>query len=101
MDGVIGIRTGAGSVELRLAGEGSIRLKEALIIPQGIGLSRSFDQSIDHPTATPSLAIAITLRGKSPFHQLQAVWGASQKPRKGSEIVCQSVPIRRNSVSNR
>ena len=57
VDEVIRIRTGAGSVELRLAGEGSIRLKEALIMPQRIGLSRSFDQSIDSATATPSLAI--------------------------------------------
>jgi hypothetical protein len=58
MDGVIGIRTGAGSVELHLAEEGSIRLKEALIMSQEIGLSRRIDQA----SATPMLATVETSR---------------------------------------
>ncbi len=57
MDGVTGISTGAGSVELRLADEKSVRLKEAPIMPQIIGLSRSINQSIDQATATSRLAI--------------------------------------------
>jgi hypothetical protein len=43
---VAGISTGAGSVELRLAGEKSIRLKEASIMLQVIGLSRSINRAL-------------------------------------------------------
>jgi hypothetical protein len=38
-------------------GRGSMRLREASIMPQVIGLSRSIKLSIDQATATPRLAI--------------------------------------------
>ena len=55
MDRLIGIRNGAYSVKPRLAGRRSMRLKEAFIIPQVIGLSRSIKLSTC-PAAIPPVS---------------------------------------------
>jgi hypothetical protein len=65
VDRAIGIKDGGLFSQTAIGGEGSIRLREAPIMPQVIGLSSGIKQSIDRAIATLRLAIVAKSRLRS------------------------------------